>query len=74
MLQNRIASCDICCSEQQEARMGEGWPGWAIINGIGATAPVEGIPLSNQNLETYLCPLCVSRVSNYLTGLQEKQS
>ena len=70
-LQNRIASCDICSSQSIELLANAGWPGWAIIKGIGAVAPKPNEPLRSENTETYLCPGCSSATSAFLTKLQE---
>jgi hypothetical protein len=73
-LQSRTASCDICGKNQSEERFGSGWAGWAIIQGIAAVEPKEGVPLDNTNMETYVCPDHIEELSVYLTLLQEKHS
>lgn len=70
-LQQRIASCDICGHEQQELRVGTGWPGWAIVQGVGAREPKKDTPLDSINTETYLCPECTDILSRFMTSMQE---
>ena len=69
-LNNRKATCDICNIEEEEKTMNTGWPGWAIIQGIGAVEPAVGESVQNKHLETYICPECREVVSSFLTRLQ----
>jgi hypothetical protein len=69
-LSKRTATCDICGFVETEQLYGTGFPNWAIIQGIGAQAPVEGQPLDNVNLETYCCPSCTRVLTRFITGLQ----
>ena len=70
-LQNRIASCDVCGTTESEHLFGTGWPGWAIVNGIGAVEPTPDEPIANKHTECYLCPVCREKVSNFIDQMQE---
>ena len=70
-LQNRTAICDICGYSEEEERFGVGWPGWGILNGIAAVKPEEGVPLTDANMTTYVCPQHMPQISDFLTKLQE---
>jgi len=71
-IENRKATCDICGFSEEEERFGSGWPGWVIVQGIGAEAPVEGEPLSNKNMETYICPAHRLQLSMFINDMQEE--
>lgn len=70
-LQNREVTCDICPEMESEVTFNAGWPGWAHIQGIGAQAPEEGTPISNENLEMWLCPDCKTELAIVLDKMQQ---
>ena len=71
--QNRIISCDVCGSSQEERDFGTGWDGWCIITGIGAEPPKHGQPIRKRNNETCLCPQCKLPVSTVIDRMQNQQ-
>lgn len=68
----RVIKCTICNIEKQELDMGSGFPGWCIINGIGEKEPEPNKPLTNENMTSYYCPECRSKISEFITNLQER--
>lgn len=72
-LQNRIATCDVCGCSCEEIRFGVGFPGWAVINGIGACAPEPGQPQEQKHTQLYLCPDHKEVVSGFIDQLQRLQ-
>lgn len=69
---NRTISCDVCGYSEEEEDFGTGFPGWAIIKGIGACGPEEGQPVKNMNMETVLCPQCKNEIALFIDNMQEK--
>ena len=72
-ISKRTAICDICEFEQEEQRVGTGWQGWSILQGIAAKAPEPGVPLDNVNMETYCCPRCTAALSDFITQMQHRE-
>ena len=71
-LENRTASCDICGVKDQEIGYGHGWPGWVIVNGIGARKPEPDEPITNVHTEMYACPECREHVSIAINRIQKE--
>lgn len=73
-IENRRATCDICGHSEEEKRFGVGWPGWVIVQGIGAVAPEEDEPISNKHMETYLCPAHREEHTDFITLMQTRNN
>ncbi len=67
----RTIQCDICEQTESEKEYGQGWPGWAIINGIAAKEPNDTKSLTQENMQFILCPEHTIDTSNFLTDLQD---
>lgn len=67
----RIVKCDTCGFEEKEKVFGEGWKGWAIINGIAAVQPRVNEPLTEANMKTHMCPKCSEDISKMISTLQK---
>jgi len=69
-IHNRKATCDVCGKTITETSFGSGWPGWSIVNGVGAEIPKEDKPIENRNLETYLCKEHTEILSQFISDMQ----
>ena len=68
----RTAKCDLCETTQTEKVYGNGWEGWAIIQGIAAVEPDKDKPLTTENTSIMLCPKHKNDVANFIGTLQEE--
>ena len=71
-LQSRVAICDICGESLEEKSFGVGFPGWTIVQGIGARAPEPDESISNVHLEMYICTEHKPELITVLDELQER--
>ncbi len=67
----RTAKCDICDRTETENVYGNGWEGWAIIQGIAAIEPDNDKPLTTENTSMMLCPHHKMNVAEFIDKLQE---
>lgn len=54
----RIIQCDICGRQEAEQVQETGWRGWGAIHGVA----LNGAPNPS------LCPVCLSKVMNFIDG------
>ena len=68
---SRKVVCDGCGAVHENNNPTDGFPGWCIVQGIGAEEKADNESYRHEHLNSFYCPGCTTKLAEFITSIQK---